>query len=317
VVGLKEGDSVLRDWDLPAALRTALRTPRPTAPLLFVGHDPIAPSVQALLQPTDVLFHDDPAVLAGLTAGPLRGYVATPESERLRVSPRSFAAALAPVPAGRTTIAQIGWRLDWLWVHLAVGGILCLVDLDYPWSGSPELFSLVLRRFEVLHRGDRVWIGRARPWALPPDTLSRALARAADAPQPTLVTPPMFPLVTRPVTVDAPPPPAEVAAALQTVDLAGRVARRRAPGRPPHAAPPLPVRTGHLALQLACGDFDGVVGTGPHRHVVHGQVARTPVTTTQDGVTTTVDQLRVVVTAVDATGTLHTLMGGGGGPDDD
>lgn len=34
--------------------------------------------------------------------------------------------------------------------------------------------------------------------------------------------------------------------------------------------PPLPLRMGHLALEVASGAMDGVVGTGPNRHVAKG-----------------------------------------------
>jgi|GEM_PF-3618099 len=38
--------------------------------------------------------------------------------------------------------------------------------------------------------------------------------------------------------------------------------------------PPLPLRQGHVALQLATGLLDGVLGAGEHRHVVKGRVVR-------------------------------------------
>lgn len=38
--------------------------------------------------------------------------------------------------------------------------------------------------------------------------------------------------------------------------------------------PPLPLRQGHVALQLATGRLDGVLGTGEYRHVVKGRVIR-------------------------------------------
>jgi hypothetical protein len=43
------------------------------------------------------------------------------------------------------------------------------------------------------------------------------------------------------------------------------------------ARPPMPLRLGHVALQLATGHLDGVVGEGEERHIVRGRVLRTKV----------------------------------------
>jgi hypothetical protein len=81
-----------------------------------------------------------------------------------------------------------------------------------------------------------------------------------------------------------------------------------APGRLSEL-PPLPLKPGHLALQLVTGAFDGPVGEGAHRHVVRGRVVRTPVTTEEMGeagpVTVTADRLTLEITTVDATGALR------------
>lgn len=45
--------------------------------------------------------------------------------------------------------------------------------------------------------------------------------------------------------------------------------------------PPLPLHTGHQALLLASGALDGVMGTGPQRHLVRGQVVKTTTTVTE------------------------------------
>ncbi len=45
--------------------------------------------------------------------------------------------------------------------------------------------------------------------------------------------------------------------------------------------PPVPLHAGHVALLLAAGELDGVVGTGRNRHVVRGYVKKT-VDTSQD-----------------------------------
>jgi hypothetical protein len=73
--------------------------------------------------------------------------------------------------------------------------------------------------------------------------------------------------------------------------------------------PPLPLKPGHLALQLVTGAFDGPVGTGPHRHVVRGRVVRSPVVTEEAGdegpVQVTADRLTLEITTVDTTGALR------------
>jgi hypothetical protein len=92
---------------------------------------------------------------------------------------------------------------------------------------------------------------------------------------------------------------------------------RRAEG----STPPLPLRLGHVALQLATGRLDGVVGVGEHRHVVKGRVVRQAVTDTdrtpEGEITTTHEVLGVEITALDAEGRVHTYAsateGGGGG----
>lgn len=75
-----------------------------------------------------------------------------------------------------------------------------------------------------------------------------------------------------------------------------------------HSLPPLPLKAGHLALQLVTGAFDGPVGTGEHRHVVRGRVVRRPVVTEEEGpdgpVSLTADRLHLEITAIDRTGTV-------------
>lgn len=76
--------------------------------------------------------------------------------------------------------------------------------------------------------------------------------------------------------------------------------------------PPLPLKAGHVALQLATGRFNGAVGEGEHRHVVKGRVVRTPIESeeeTDEGeIVTTVRQvLSIEVTAVDRTGHVTVL----------
>lgn len=73
--------------------------------------------------------------------------------------------------------------------------------------------------------------------------------------------------------------------------------------------PPLPLRLGHVALQLATGHLDGVVGQGEFRHVVKGRVTRKAVTQEkefEDGkVLVSRDALGAEVTTVDAHGRVH------------
>lgn len=80
--------------------------------------------------------------------------------------------------------------------------------------------------------------------------------------------------------------------------------------------PPLPLKQGHIALQLATGRFNGVVGTGEHRHVVKGRVVRTPFERTEvddDGFETTIteDLISVEVTALTRTGTVQRFSSDG------
>ena len=80
--------------------------------------------------------------------------------------------------------------------------------------------------------------------------------------------------------------------------------------------PPLPLKAGHVALQLATGRFNGAVGTGDNRHVVKGRVVRTPIETEEedeDGETvTTIRQvLSIEVTAIDRNGETTVLRSDG------
>lgn len=76
--------------------------------------------------------------------------------------------------------------------------------------------------------------------------------------------------------------------------------------------PPLPLKAGHVALQLATGRFNGAVGTGDNRHVVKGRVVRTPVETEEEDdegetVTTIRQVLSIEVTAIDRNGQITVL----------
>ena len=76
--------------------------------------------------------------------------------------------------------------------------------------------------------------------------------------------------------------------------------------------PPLPLKAGHVALQLATGRFNGAVGTDDNRHVVKGRVVRTPVETEEEDdegetVTTIRQVLSIEVTAIDRNGQITVL----------
>ena len=76
--------------------------------------------------------------------------------------------------------------------------------------------------------------------------------------------------------------------------------------------PPLPLKAGHVALQLATGRFNGAVGEGENRHVVKGRVVRTPVETeeeAEDGEMVTIVRqvLSIEVTAIDRNGEVTVL----------
>lgn len=86
--------------------------------------------------------------------------------------------------------------------------------------------------------------------------------------------------------------------------------------------PPLPLKAGHVALQLATGRFNGAVGQGENRHVVKGKVVRTPVETEdedEDGNPITIirQMLSIEVTAVDRNGQLTILRSDGDGEEEE
>lgn len=76
------------------------------------------------------------------------------------------------------------------------------------------------------------------------------------------------------------------------------IARHARKTRRPTTIPPLPLKIGHLALQLASGRFDGVVGTGTHRHVVKGRVHHTQRSDAEPGGTRIRDNWDVQIDAL-------------------
>lgn len=91
----------------------------------------------------------------------------------------------------------------------------------------------------------------------------------------------------------------------ETVADAGRKAGQ--------SRPPLPLRLGHVALQLATGHLDGVVGDGRHRHVVKGRVVRRTVCETEEtdegAVEVSHETIGVEISAIDASGRVFTFAG--------
>ena len=77
--------------------------------------------------------------------------------------------------------------------------------------------------------------------------------------------------------------------------------------------PPLPMRQGHLAMVLASGGLDGVVGKGGNRHLVRGRVIKNDITEEEKdkngNVTTTVtESFAVHINTLLPDGTFNTLM---------
>ncbi len=73
--------------------------------------------------------------------------------------------------------------------------------------------------------------------------------------------------------------------------------------------PPLPLRKGHLALQMAAGHLDGVFGAGEYRHVLKGRVIRNRSYDADENVE--YERFDVSLTAVTPRGEFVTIAGGG------
>lgn len=75
--------------------------------------------------------------------------------------------------------------------------------------------------------------------------------------------------------------------------------------------PPLPFRKGHLALLLACGLLDGVVGSGDEKHVARGFVQKTIETTEEHAENATVtretEKFQVMIKVLDQQGDITIL----------
>jgi hypothetical protein len=248
-----------------------------------------------------------------------------------RVEVEKEAAGLILLPALSRTQEYRDWLL-WAWHHLKVGGTLLA------WVSSPKLpaFFAASRGFEWRgldgYDGAR-YLSTVALSRLPRRTVASGWHARVDAlaaaPWPVSALRQMSQQPGFPGRLDAwdqcryPVHPGPLdpfaskwrsAAELDQMLAASSYAADQlaqtlpAPGRLSEL-PPLPLKPGHLALQLVTGAFDGPVGEGPHRHVVRGRVVRTPVTTEEMGeegpVQVTTDRLTLEITTVDATGTVR------------
>ncbi len=223
---------------------------------------------------------------------------------------------------------------NYLFRKLMPGGMgLLVLPLDALEEAGTSLVRSILARFEVLHMG-RLDMDKHYP-TVPMALVLRARPRTASVKAheakalTLLLSDPGLPAFTRQTVVlpaaaslDVEPfestrvnPDAALAAARAST-LFNEVANEA--GRPGGTdTPPLPLRLGHVALQLATGRLDGVVGDGAHRHVVKGRVVRRAVSETEkteDGeVTVTHDVLGVEITALGEGGEVFAFASGEGG----
>jgi hypothetical protein len=281
----------------------------------------------------------DPGVQGyGLESSPLQAAAAQAQGLPVlvgepgyRVDVEKDAAGLIVLPALSRTQEYHDWLL-WAWHHLKIGGTLLA------WVSSPKLpaFFAASRGFEWRgldgYDGAR-YCSTVALSRLPRRTVASGWHTRVDAlaaaPWPVSALRQMSQQAGFPGRIDAwdqcrcpiHPTPLDPfmskwrsAAELEQMLAASSYAADQlaqtlpAPGRLSEL-PPLPLKPGHLALQLVTGAFDGPVGEGEHRHVVRGRVVRTPVVTEELGeegpVTVTADRLTLEITTVDATGALR------------
>ena len=281
----------------------------------------------------------DPGVQGyGLEGSPLQAAAAQAQGLPVLAGEPGYQVAIEKEAAGLMLLPALSrsqeyrdWLL-WAWHHLKVGGTLLA------WVPVPKLgaFFAASRGFEW--RGldgydNRRYFGTVALTRLPRRTVSSAwraiaqTAEVADWPISTmrqLAAQPGFPgridawnqcrYPGHPGPLDPFASKWRSAAELEQMLAASPYAADQlAQAFPPPGRlselPPLPLKPGHLALQLVTGAFDGPVGEGPHRHVVRGRVVRMPVTTEEMGeegpVQVTADRLTLEITTVDATGALR------------
>ena len=248
-----------------------------------------------------------------------------------RVDVEKGAAGLVLLPALSRADEYRDW-MRWAWHHLQIGGTvlawvpspklpaLFAASHGFEWRGldghdAPHAFSLVALTRLARRTVSSAWRTAAQilaTMAFPVSSL-RQMSRQPGFPgrldawdqchYPTHPGP-LEPFVSKWRS------PAELEQMLAASSYAAdQLAQALPPPGRLSELPPLPLKPGHLALQLVTGAFDGPVGEGPHRHVVRGRVVRTPVVTEERGeegpVQVTADRLALEITTVDATGVLR------------
>lgn len=232
----------------------------------------------------------------------------------MAVAQHAFALVLLP---GMSQVREAERVLIWAFARLVPEGVVCTLS---PRREAPAFAAMALKRYSILdvcrwqdhhllfilrrresfHRPAEGEAGELLKRA-PHHPVHLGLRIHVPSAQPGTVTP--FRALWREAR--------DLDALLASSNLAQEaVAIIRRPSTAREELPPLPLKQGHIALQLAAGHFDGAVGTGPNRHVVKGRVVRTPVAheeLDEEGrtVTVTQDVLSVVVTAIDGAGVMR------------
>ena len=232
----------------------------------------------------------------------------------------------------RASLSPYTWIPSYAAKKLVPDGVLLLVlPMDAFDEASPTLARAVLARFEVLQVGELPFgqnfptypvgfVLRVRPALAPVKAkdaraLSVLIARRATSAFSSITVPlPAVPLLDVTPFETTRVNPDEALALVRASSLFTEVATEA--GRPAgEATPPLPLRLGHVALQLATERLDGALGYVPNRHVVKGRVVRRHVSeteTTKDGeITVTHDVLGVEIAALGSGGKVFSFASGG------
>jgi hypothetical protein len=268
---------------------------------------------------------DDPERVKRLNERGVKAIRGLPGHSYLTVAKEAFSVAFTVLPPGDDLESAYHRyaTILWMWNRLVKDGILVAM-CETP--GALIVARDVLRRFELRAEertvaGVTVLVLKKLPQArrVPKEDERLADMRRGELAKGIPPTPQANPRVEpfRSKLLDE----EAVLEAMRRSPLASEMLRAAARAREARdEVPPLPLKPGHLALQLATGRFDGVVGEGDDRHVVLGQVVRTKVPREEvgdDGEVTTVeeDRLSVVVTALTADGRLKSLSSDDGKED--
>lgn len=215
--------------------------------------------------------------------------------------------------------------------YLVPGGIaLVCVPADTLEVGQGSFVRYLLRRFEVLHFGylPRIQnahsqgvgiVARARKnWhnVRDQDVLGFLALLKKDLPEfhdVDVNKVPFFPSAEVKPFESTRVDPEEALRLASASSLYASVAHQA--GKPLYdATPPMPLKTGHVALNLATGRLNGVIGDGRFRHVVNGRVVRATEShraETEEGEVLTVhDVLGVEITALGADGQVFAFQSG-------